>query len=302
MYCNAAAFENFSPWHPVCFTRVLPIQPADPVIDDPLLLASEAAYLANPNIANRLAVVEAFGRCGLLSQQDAANLKPALDFFGADFFELIGEVYANAGMFVCALRWYREYIAFLEMQTPGTRSDREDVFADVGYCLYSLGLFAEAITWTKSCVGPDLLELTVGAALTDYQAQLFGGRLLATERAANRARYTASTTQDMEATRQYSDQLKTAFRKATPFQEVYIYWMSADAPVPSQPAEGYPFKYEVENGCLPRHKMNLLFATVALADYLAGFGNTAEAGRLLQEAALLEPQADFVQDRLRADA
>ncbi len=58
----------------------------------------------------------------------------------------------------------------------------------------------------------------------------------------------------------------------------------------------------MDNGCLPRHKMNLLFATVAMADCSSECGNKAEARRLLQEAALLEPQADFIQDRFKAIA
>lgn len=303
LYCDATVFENFSAWHPISFTRVLPFQWADPVIDDPRLLAAEEAYLANPNLANRLAVVEAFGQRGLLPAEEVGNLKSALDFYGADFFELMGEVYANAGMFICALRWHREYIAVLETQTSDARSDCEAVYADVGYCLYSLGLFAEAIAWTKSCIGPNLAELTVGAALTDYQAQLLGGRLLATERATNRTRFTASTTQDAEIARQKNtEQLMAALKTATPFQETYVDWISADAPVPTRLASSYPFKCELDNGCLPRHKMNLLFATVAQADYLAACGNKAEARRLLQEAALLEPQADFIQDRLKATA
>lgn len=301
LYCDAAVFENFSAWHPVRL-QVLPFQAGDPVMDDARLLAAEAAHLANPNAANRLAVVEAFGSCGLLLPEDAANVKSELDTFGADFFVFMGEVYANAGIFICALRWHREYIAVLEAQNSGARSDEEDVYADVGYCLYSLGLFAEAIAWTKSCVGPKLAELAVGSALTEYQARLLGGRLLATERATNRTRFTASTTQDVTVARQSSEPLKAALKTAMPFEETYVDWVRPDAPVPTKPPEGspdYPFKFEKANGCLLRHKMNLLFAMVEQADYLAGCGNKAEAQRLLQEAALLEPGADFVQDRLK---
>lgn len=305
LYCDSAVFENFSEWHPVRFTRVLPFQAGDPVMDDTRLLAAETAYLANPNGVNRLAVVEAFALCGLLSAEDAANVKSELDFLEADFFEFMGEVYANAGMFICALRWHREYIAVLESQNSGARSDSEDVYADVGYCIYSLGLYPEAITWTKSCVGPSLMELTVGAALVDYQAQLLGGRLLVTERATNRARYTISTTKDPEITAQSVERLKTALKTAMPFQETYIDSVRPDSPFPTKPPEGdpgYPFRLERASGCLLGHKMNLLFATVAQADYLTECGNRAEAIQLLQEAALLEPGVDFVQDRLAAIA
>jgi tetratricopeptide (TPR) repeat protein len=301
LYCNAALFENFSAWHPVRFTRILPFQVADPLVDDARLLEAEAALLANPCVANQLAVVEAFALCGLLSAEDAERLKSVLDPYDAEFFELMGDVYANADMFICALRWYREYIAVLEAQSSGARSDYEDVYASAGYCLYALGLFAEAITWTKSCVGRDLVELALCAVVTDYQAQLLGGRLLAIEGVTDRTRFTASTTQDMAVARQSAERLTVALKTVTPFREAYIDWVHADAPAPapSTPAEGFPFNYKV-TGCLPRHKMNLLFATVALADYLSGCGNKAEAQRFIQEAALLEPHADFVQDRLKS--
>ncbi len=249
--------------------------------------------------ASRLAVVEAFGQCGLLPPEDVASLKTEPEIYDADFFELMGETYANAGMFICALRWYREYVAVLEARVPGMRSDREDVYASIGYCLYALGLFAEAIAWSKSCAGPDLMEVTIGAALTDYQAQLLGGRLLATERAANRTRYTASTAQDAEVTRQGAQQLKAVLPASTPFQECYFDWISAEAPAPSKPPGSYPFKFELDNGCLQRHKMNLLFALCGQAEGLLARGFAAEAKRLWQEAALLEPQAEFVQARIR---
>jgi hypothetical protein len=78
--------------------------------------------------------------------------------------------------------------------------------------------------------------------------------------------------------------------------------MNADTPVPPKLAESSPFKCESDGGCLPQHKMNLLFAMVAQSDYLSECGNKAESRRLLQEAALLEPQADFIQERLKAIA
>jgi hypothetical protein len=46
--------------------------------------------------------------------------------------------------------------------------------------------------------------------------------------------------------------------------------------------------------------MNLLFATCGQADALAERGYVAEAKRLLYEAAMLEPQAGFVQERIKA--
>jgi hypothetical protein len=44
--------------------------------------------------------------------------------------------------------------------------------------------------------------------------------------------------------------------------------------------------------------MNLIFALCGQADELIAKGYTTEADRLLREAALLEPQADFIQERL----
>ncbi len=177
LYCDARAFEGFSALHPVDFTRVLPFQAEDPVVDDSRLLAAEAAHLSDPKEMTRLAVVDAFARCNLLSASDAANLKPVLDYYDADFFELMGEVYANAGMFICALRWHRELIAVLEAQRPDLASDRESVYAGVGYCLYSLGLYPEAISWSKSCIGPSQTADTVNRALLNYEAQSQGGSI-----------------------------------------------------------------------------------------------------------------------------
>jgi len=68
---------------------------------------------------------------------------------------MMGLVYANAGMFRCALRWYRERIEYLETQQPNLRSDEESVYASVGYCLYSLGLLKKPLVvkvmhWTAN--------------------------------------------------------------------------------------------------------------------------------------------------------
>jgi hypothetical protein len=45
--------------------------------------------------------------------------------------------------------------------------------------------------------------------------------------------------------------------------------------------------------------MNLLFAIGSHADALIATGHTAEAKRRLLEAAMLEPHADFIQDRIK---
>ncbi len=299
LYCNASVYDPFSAFHPVSFARVLPFQSQDPVVDDVSLIGAEEAHLADRNDMTRREVIEAYFRCGLLPEEEAVNLKSVIDLYDADFFELMGLVYANAGMFICALRWYRELIAELEAPRPNSHSgmDDEDVHASVGYCLYSLGLFAEAISWSKSCIGPDQITDVVWQALLGYEAQAAGGRILAIERAAGRTRYTVSALDPAQAS-QATPRLKAAMTAFALSQKIYIDWVSSDAPAPGIPPEGYPFKVDIEASDLPRHKMNLLFAICGQADALVESGHIAEAKRLLLEAAMLEPGADFIRERL----
>jgi len=299
LYCDATVFEGFSAFHPISFSRVLPFQAQDPVMDDQRLIDAEVAHLASRNDDTRRDVVEAYRQCGLLADEDAANLKSVIDYFDANFFELMGEVYANAGMFICALRWYRECIAVLETPGPNPDLDGDGIYASVGYCLYGLGLFAEATAWTKSCIGPRPTADAVCEALIDYEAQLAGGRLLAIERATGRTRYTVSAFDPAQASQTFA-RLKPALSEVAPVKEIYIDWVSSEAPPPEIQPGGYPFKVERDGGDLPRHKMNLLFATCAQADALIGSGRTAEAKQLLLEAAILEPEAGFVRDRIKA--
>jgi len=302
LYCDATVYDPFSTFHPISFARILPFQSQDPVVDDERLIGAEEAHLADRNDMTRREVIEAYFRCGLLPEEEAVDLKSVIDWFGADFFELMGLVYANAGIFICALRWYREFIAELECQKPDSHSglDDENVHASVGYCLYSLGLFAEAISWSKSCIGPDQITDVVCQALMGYEAQAAGGRILAIERAAGRTRYTVSALDPAQAN-EATPRLKAAMEtyNLNPFSKVYIDWVSTDRPVPGIPPEGYPFKYDADASSLSRHKMNLLFATCGQADALMESGHIAEARRLLFEAALLEPAAGFVRDRIQ---
>jgi hypothetical protein len=298
LYCSAAVFEGFSELHPVNFTRVLPFQAQDPVADDPSLLTAEALHLANRNDTTRLAVVEAFGQCGLLPAADVASLKPVIDYFDADFFELMGEVYANAGMFICALRWHREFIAELEARRSDMASDKEGVYASVGYCLYSLGLYPEAITWSKSCIGPGQTTDTVNRALIGYEAQSQSGSMLAIERASSRTRYTVSAFAPDQAS-ELTSRLKLAMNTFAPFQDVHVAWVSSETPAPEILPEGYPFQAERDAGTMTRHRMNLIFALCGQADILIARGYSAEAKRLLFEAALFEPRAEFVINRLK---
>src|SRR5712671_4755 len=149
LYCDTSVFASFSGFHPISFARVLPFQSQDLLMDDQRLIDAEEAHLADRNDNTRRDVIDAYAKCGLLPEVEADNVKSVIGYFGADFFELMGLVYANAGMFICALRWYREFIAELEGKPrPGLDResvDGESVYASVGYCLYSLGLFAEAI-------------------------------------------------------------------------------------------------------------------------------------------------------------
>jgi hypothetical protein len=298
LYCDPALFEIISTWHPISLKRALPFRPGDTVADDPHLIDAELAYLADKNDDTRRAVIDAYTRCGLLSEDDAANVISVIDFFGADFPDLMGLVYANAGIYVCALRWYREHIIELETQNANVCSDTESVYASVGYCLYALGMFEEAIAWTKSCIGPRLVMDTTCRALIDHEAQQVGGNLLAIERAAGRARYTLSAPDPGQAV-SISDRLKTAIDKIFPAQESYFDWVSNTAP-PLPIQEGYPFSIEREASDFMRHKMNLLFALCGAADTLIAKGCTAEAWRLLSEADALEPNAAFIQERIQA--
>lgn len=297
LYCDPPVFDQFSALHPVSFTRVLPFQVQDMAADHAYLLAAEAAHLADPNDDTRSAVLDAFGRSELLSNAEVANVKSVVDFFGADFFEVMGEVYANAGMFICALRWHREYIMELEARQPGTSSDGESVYAGVGYCLYSLGLFPEAITWSKSCIGPNQTADTINRTLIDYEAQAQGGCIQGVERAAGRTRYLASTS-DPDQMSQITSRVKDAMKTFAPFQAAHVDWVSINAPPLEINADGYPFRVERDAGALPRHRMNLIFALCGQADALIAQGRNAEAKRFLIEAALLEPQAEFIGNRL----
>ena len=302
LYCDSTVYGSFSTFHPISFARVLPFQSQDPVVDDELLIGAEEAHLAGRNDRTRREVIEAYARCGLLAETEADNVKSVVDFYGDDFFELMGLVYANAGMFICALRWYREFICELESQKPDSRSrmDDEGVHASVGYCLYSLGLFEEAISWSKSCIGPDQITDAVCQALLDYEMRLVGGTVLAIERVGLRTRYTVNAPVERAQATESRARLKAAMKAFAPNQEIYFDWVSHDTPRPEIQPEGYPFRAERDVGSLPRHKMNLIFATCSQADALADRGYISEAKRLLFEAAMLEPEAGFVFDRIKA--
>jgi hypothetical protein len=301
LYCNALPFERISALHPVSFTRVLPFQAHDPVVDNPALLTAEAAHLVNQDNATRLGVVEAFGLCNLLAASDVASLKPVIDSFDADFFEFMGEIYANAGMFICALRWYREFIADLETRRPQIVSDRESVYASVGYCLYSLGLYPEGITWSKSCIGARHTVEMMSRTLIEYEMQSQGGSIWSIEQAANRTRYTVTASDPTQASL-LTARLKQSLTAFAPIQETYIDWRNPEATMPNPQSDDDSLSILNHQFFEPlaRHQMNLIFCLCGHADELTARGYTAEAKRLLLEAALLEPKAEFVRDRLNS--
>jgi tetratricopeptide (TPR) repeat protein len=312
LYCDTAVFEPFSTLHPISFARVLPFQPDDPVVDDPGLLGAEAAHLAARNDLTRGEVINAYARYGLLSAEDAGHVKSVIDLYDVDFFDLMGLVYANASMYICALRWYRECIRALEAPRNGPRpelDDNDDIQASIGYCLYALGLYPEAVAWTKSCAGPQLTADANCEALLDDEAQQAGGRLRGVERVIFRARYTLSASDPAQAG-QSAPRLKAALKAYVPGQEIHLDWIAADAPLlaslaaaESPVAEGEslfdPVWIVRDNSALPRHKLNLLFASHAWAGALIEEGAIPQARQLLSEAALLDPSAAFIQSRLK---
>ncbi len=298
LYCDPAPFDCFSSLHPISFRRVLPFQYPEEGVDDRRLLVVEEAHLAEQNEQTRRAVVEEYARCGLLQATEPNELGAVTDFYDVDFFEFMGMVYANVERARCALRWYRELIVRLETEHQNSCSDTESVYAGVGYCLYLLGLFEEAIAWTKSCMGPRALAETVCRALIDYEAQLAGGTIRAIERAGSRTRYTVSSSAPQQAG-QATRRLKGAVQSFAPFHDLYVDWVAHDTPKPEPQPAGYPFRAEFDGGNLVRHKLNLIFATCAQADALVGRGYRLEAKRLLWEAAMLEPEAGMITERLR---
>ena len=84
------------------------------------------------------------------------------------------------------------------------------------------------------------------------------------------------------------------------FQEVYSDWIGSGASVPEIQPEGYPFQAERDADSPTRHRMNLLCSTACQADTLVEWGHKAEARRPLLDAALLEPRAHFIQDRIES--
>lgn len=299
LYCDSTVFDPFSQFLPINFGRVLPFQAGEQIPDDPELLRAEEAHLVDRNDATRRAVVDEYFRCGLLAETEASALRGVVDWFDEDFFELMGQTYANVGMFRCALRWYREALRALELPANGGRCDDSSAYAGVGYCLYSLGLFPEAIAWSKCCLGPLPWADAICQALIAYEVGPDGGTIRAIERAACRIRYAIATPVTNNVPERVA-RLKAAMESYAAYSEIYFDWTSVETVATEPLPEGCAFKFELDAGNQPRHRLNLIYATCAYADELVeqGYGN--EARRLLQEALLLEPAAEIVRERLRA--
>jgi hypothetical protein len=298
LYCDATVFESFSAFNPISFRRVLPFQHQNEGVDDAHLLRAEEAHRAEQNDSTRAAIVDEYSRCGLLGESEAGDLRGVIDFYGADFFELMGLAYANAGKFRCALRWYRELINRLETLNPNSCSDTESVYASVGYCLYSLNLFEEAIAWSKACIGPRHMADAVCRALIDYEVQPAGGTIRTIERSGPRTRYTVTCFGPDQAI-QATPRLKAAMKSFAPFQDVYIDWIHHENACSATETCDDPVKAEFDASSLVRHKMNLIFSTCSQADALTEKGYCSEAKRLLFEAAMAGPEDHMVLDRLR---
>src|SRR6266567_8861989 len=98
LYCDPAIFDPFSAFHPISFRRLLPFPSEETVVDDPQLICAEEAQLAQNNDESRLRVIEEYLRCGLLAEGDAINVRASVDSADSDLFELMGDLYANAGI------------------------------------------------------------------------------------------------------------------------------------------------------------------------------------------------------------
>jgi hypothetical protein len=129
--------------------------------------------------------------------------------------------------------------------------------------------------------------------------QLVGGTMVGIERSGSRTRYTLSAPVEQAQVDESGARLKAALQDISPNQQIYLDWVRHVAPAPGERPEGYPFRVERDASDLPRHKMNLIFATCGQADALIERGDTAEARRLLLDAALLEPEAGFVLERIQ---
>jgi hypothetical protein len=185
----------------------------------------------------------------------------------------------------------------LENQTPSLYDDRESPYASVGYCLYSLGLFEEAIAWSKSCIGPLAMADAICQALLAYEVPP-PGVIWGVERSGFRTRYTISAPVPTDV-RETAERLKSAMKETVPFVDFYIDWIKPQPSAPQSTPDGYPFKAELDGGDVIRHKLNLIYATCGQADALLEKGFKVEAKRLLCEVALIEPQADIVWERLQ---
>jgi hypothetical protein len=116
----------------------------------------------------------------------------------------------------------------LENQVPALPEDRESPYAGVGYCLYALGLFEEAIAWSKSCIGPLAMADAICQALVAYEVPP-PGVIWGVERSGARTRYTISAPVPADVGGA-AERLKTAMKETVPFVEFYIDWIKPQSP------------------------------------------------------------------------
>src|SRR5262249_38773300 len=146
----------------------------------------------------------------------------------------------------------------LEARRPKTLSDTESVYASVGYCLYSLGLYPEGITWSKSCIGARQTVEMMSRMLIEYELQQHGGSIRGVERAANRTRYTVSASDSAQASL-LAQRLKETLNAFAPIQDTYIDWRNPDATLPGPRFDDNSILNHQLFEPLARHHMNLIF-------------------------------------------
>jgi len=107
LYCDANVFGSFSVFHPYKLRGVLPFQSRDLIVVRSNLDQAEEAHLADRNDHTRREVIDAYVKCGMLPEVEAEQCESAIDYFGFDFFELMGMVFRERGYVHCALHGSR---------------------------------------------------------------------------------------------------------------------------------------------------------------------------------------------------
>lgn len=300
IYCDDKSFRSFSYLHPINLGGVLPFKKKDRILDEPSVVRAEVDLLENPSNDTRAKVISAYTSENFLDDATAKGLLEFIDFFDTDFYELIGELYSNAGMFRCALRWYHEYIRQTET-TENTASDLDAAYASVGYCLYSLGLYSECIAWTKSCMGAWPFFDSIAKAVLRTHFGIREKVEVKTERAWNSTLWTVRgrfKPSELERFSVRAERIAEFLQTVIPRHRVRVN-VEDNYPGPfTSESHGYPFNPHFDGNPSSRHKMNFLISSFSFAEVLVANGQTAEATGLLREALEIEPEAVFVRKKL----